>query len=81
MQSIKKHGLRMPDDIGLIGFNNEPITGLLSPSISTIDQPAYEMGKAATRLFIEMMNGDNLVSDKSVILRPKLITRESTLRK
>ena len=45
MECIKKFSLKMPDDIGLIGFNNEPITKLLSPSISTIDQPAFEMGK------------------------------------
>lgn len=81
MQSIKKRGLRMPDDIGLIGFNNEPITSLLTPTLSTIDQPAYEMGKAATRLFIEMLNGDNPGADNSIILRPKLIVRESTSRK
>lgn len=81
MQSIKKHGLRIPDDIGLIGFNNEPITNLLSPSISTIDQPAFEMGKTAARLFIEMMNNDCTASSDNIVLKPKLIVRESTMRK
>lgn len=81
MQSIKKHGLRMPDDIGLIGFNNEPITNLLSPSISTIDQPAFEMGKTAVRVFIEMMNNENVTTTSNIILKPKLIVRESTMRK
>ncbi|MBW0178505.1 LacI family DNA-binding transcriptional regulator [Sediminibacterium sp.] len=81
MQSIKKHGLRIPDDIGLIGFNNEPITNLLSPSISTIDQPAFEMGKTAARLFIEMMNNDSTASSDNIVLKPKLIVRESTMRK
>lgn len=51
MMAIKKAGLSMPKDIGLIGFNNEPITELLSPSISTVDQPAFEMGKAAANIY------------------------------
>lgn len=79
MLSIKKHGYRMPDDFGLIGFNNEPITKLLSPSISTIDQPAFDMGKMAARMFIQMINNNELVHD-NIILKPKLIARESTAR-
>lgn len=81
MTCIKKHGLRIPEDIGLIGFNNEPITGLLSPSISTIDQPAFEMGKTATRLFIEMVNNNQPTAPQTIILKPRLIIRESTNRK
>lgn len=79
MMAIKKAGLKMPDDIGLIGFNNEPITELLSPSISTIDQPAYEMGKSAARTFIEMINNKEVIPE-NIILRPKLVVRESTNR-
>ena len=81
MRSIKKQGLTMPDQIGLIGFNNEPATGLFTPSISTIDQPAFEMGKIATRVFIEMVNNNNLATENTIILRPRLIARESTARK
>ncbi|CAN5738369.1 LacI family DNA-binding transcriptional regulator [soil metagenome] len=79
MMAIKKAGLTMPDDIGLIGFNNEPITELLSPSISTVDQPAFDMGKASARLFIEMINHSEVVPE-NVILKPKLVVRESTKR-
>jgi len=78
MLSIKKHGLRIPEDIGLIGFNNEPVTNLLSPSISTIDQPAFEMGKTAARLFIELINNNNGSIADNIILKPKLIVRAST---
>lgn len=81
MESIKKRGLRMPKDIGLIGINNEPITSLLTPTLSTIDQPAHEMGKTATRIFIEMLKGNSFVNESTVMLKPKLIARESTLRK
>lgn len=80
MQAIKKYGLKMPEDIGLIGFNNEPITSLVSPSISTIDQPAFEMGKQAARLFIQIINNSGKIPT-DVILNPRLIVRESSNRK
>lgn len=80
MQAIKKYGLKMPEDIGLIGFNNEPITTLLTPSISTIDQPAFEMGKTATRLFIQIINNNEKIPT-DVILTPRLIIRQSSNRK
>lgn len=76
--AIKKRGLLIPKDIGLIGFNNEPITELLTPSLSTIDQPAFEMGKQAARIFIEKANSLNEVAYRDIILEPKLIVRDST---
>lgn len=75
MECIKKFGLKMPNDIGLIGFNNEPITKLLSPSISTIDQPAFEMGKKAARMFIQLVNNNDL-KPEDVVLTPRLVVRE-----
>ena len=81
MQCIRKFKLSMPDDIGLIGFNNEPVTNLVSPSISTIDQPAFEMGKTAARFFIEMINNGGETTSNNLLLKPKLIVRQSTMRK
>lgn len=76
--AIKERGLRMPQDIALVGFNNEPITKLLSPSISSVDQPAFEMGKTAARLFIELMHADSETPAPTVTLKPELIVRESS---
>jgi DNA-binding LacI/PurR family transcriptional regulator len=81
MLAIKEKGLKMPDDIGLIGFNNEPVVSLVTPSISSIDQPAFEMGKVAAKLFIEMMHSETKINHETVILKPKLIVRESSRRK
>jgi len=81
MLAIKEKGLRMPVDIGLVGFNNEPITTLVSPSISSVDQPAFEMGKVAARLFIEMITSKRDMDHEEIILKPKLFIRESSLRK
>lgn len=76
--AIKDKGLKMPEDIALVGFNDEPITGLLFPSISSISQPAFEMGKMAARLFIEHLNSETDVEHKRVVFEPELIVRDSS---
>jgi len=80
MLAIKEKGLKMPKDIGLVGFNNEPLVSLLTPGISSVDQPAFELGKTAAKLFIERMHNDNM-NEVEIILKPKLVIRESSLRK
>ncbi|MEP6673710.1 MAG: LacI family DNA-binding transcriptional regulator [Ferruginibacter sp.] len=80
MLAIKEKGLKMPDDIGLVGFNNEPITSLVSPGISSVDQPAFELGKIAAKLFIETMHNNEDMGHVEEILKPKLYIRESSQR-
>ena len=78
-QAIKDLGLSMPQDIGLVGFNDEPIMSLLTPTVSSISQPAFEMGKMAARLFIEQLNSDSNESTRVEIFNPKLQIRESSV--
>lgn len=80
MLAIKEKGLRMPQDIGLVGFNNEPVVSLVTPGISSVDQPAFELGKVAAKLFIETVHNNGDMSDVEEVLKPKLIIRESSLR-
>jgi DNA-binding LacI/PurR family transcriptional regulator len=80
MLAIKEKGLQMPHDIGLVGFNNEPVTSLVTPMISSVELPAFEMGKCAARFFVEMMNSDTDMTKREIVLRPKLFIRESSLR-
>ncbi len=78
MLAIKKKGLRMPEDIGLVGFNNEPVTSLVTPSLSSIEMPSFELGKAAAKLFIETMHNKENMDLEEKVLKPKLIIRESS---
>ena len=81
MLAIKEKGLRMPHDIGLVGFNNEPVTSLVTPGISSVDQPAFELGKVAAKLFIESMHNKNgEMNHVEEVLKPKLMVRESSQR-
>ena len=80
MLAIKEKGLKMPNDIGLVGFNNEPVTTLVSPQISSVDQPAFELGKMAAKLFIESLHNNDDMSEVEEVLKPKLYIRESSMR-
>ncbi|MBC7721038.1 MAG: LacI family DNA-binding transcriptional regulator [Pedobacter sp.] len=80
MLAIKEKRLNMPYDIGLVGFNNEPVTSLVTPMISSVEQPAFEIGKQTAKLFIELMHGDVDLSDREIVLKPKLFIRESSQR-
>jgi DNA-binding LacI/PurR family transcriptional regulator len=78
--AIKDKGLKMPEDVALVGFNDEPITSLLFPSISSVSQPAFEMGKTAARLFIEHLNSETYSDHKKIVFKPQLIIRDSSNR-
>ncbi len=78
MLAIKKKGLRMPQDIGLVGFNNEPVTTLITPQISSVDMSSFELGKAAAKLFIQTMHNTEDITPVEQILKPKLFIRESS---
>ena len=80
MLAIKEKGLQMPHDIGLVGFNNEPVTSLVTPRISSVEMYAFEIGKATAKLFIEMLQSDADMSDQEIVIKPKLFIRESSLR-
>lgn len=72
-------GLNIPKDIKVIGFSSLEIAPLLNPGLSTVTQPAAELGKAAAELLFKMLeNPNNIDPATSVILKSKLIQREST---
>jgi DNA-binding LacI/PurR family transcriptional regulator len=80
MHVIRKHGLRIPEDIAVLGFNNETTSPFVDPSLSSIDQPAHEMGGLAAELLINHIHHPELpVIEKYV--KSRLIVRDSTRRK
>lgn len=81
MLAIKKRGLNMPKEIALVGFNNEPNVSLVTPGISSVEMPLFEIGKAAAKLFIETMHHPEQIAFETKVFNPKLIVRESSVRK
>lgn len=75
----KEKQIMIPDDLAVIGFSDNPISSLISPALTTVEQPAYEIGMNAAKLLIEQIN--NKKSSHVIyetILKTKLIVREST---
>lgn len=77
---ISDLGLRVPKDISIIGFDNIDISKMVTPSLSTVSQPFYEMGAlAAQRLIEKIEHGDTQKSAVEVdVMKTELILREST---
>ncbi len=76
---IKDHGLRIPDDIAVVGFSNNPITAVLTPPLTTIEQRAYEIGEKAAELLLNQIKSDDSTTNyHTVVLKPELIIRGSS---
>lgn len=79
---LKGIGKKIPEDIAIAGFSNEPTSAVIEPSLTTVDQSGTEIGRLACNLLLDYFeNGNTLVNDKTIILQPKLIVRDSTKRK
>jgi LacI family transcriptional regulator len=85
MMAIKEKGLKIPDDIAVVGFSNWFFGEIMDPSLTTVDQPGFEMGQEAARLLIRQIemkdkdNGEPIAETK--VLKTRLIIRNSSLRK
>lgn len=76
---IKESGLRIPDDMALVGFSDNPIDSMIDPPLTTVRQPAYEIGETATRLLIDQIeNPDTTDKNKTIVLKTTLIIRKSS---
>lgn len=74
--------LRIPDDISVTGFSNEPSSSIIKPGLTTVDQHSFEMGKMSARMLINSIeNEEDYLSQQTVIVKPSLIVRESSLKK
>lgn len=77
MMAVKQKGLRIPDDIAVLGFANNRYAPLFEPSLSSIEQPAFEMGQVATQLFLDRI-ADGSAPPTTKVLKTQLIVRNSS---
>ncbi|MFA6977908.1 MAG: LacI family DNA-binding transcriptional regulator [Ignavibacteriaceae bacterium] len=78
-QRIKEAGLKIPGDIGIVGFSNNKITALVDPPMTTVNQPSFEMGKKSAELLIEMIESEKQsFKPKTIVLETELVIRSST---
>ena len=82
-KEIKNLKLKIPEDIGVIGFSNEPFTQFMELSISSVDQTPVMMGKVSGNVFLESIkdNFSGITIEKKLVLTPMLQIRQSSSRK
>lgn len=79
MTELKKRGLRIPEDIKIVGFNNDMISRNVEPSLTTIDYPGISMGEIAARNLVSHLSGQqDLQMMTKIVLRSELIIRNSS---
>ena len=79
MVAIKEKGLKIPEEIALVGFSDWRMAAIVEPGLSSMKQPGYEMGKKASLLLLEEIS-DPEKAHQRIVLHTKLIARESSLK-
>ncbi|MFA9190708.1 LacI family DNA-binding transcriptional regulator [Flavobacterium sp. FZUC8N2.13] len=78
LQVILENNIKIPEEMALIGFSDEPFTSLTQPSISTVNQHSDQIGKLAAEAFLERINNPKKKTVNRIILEPELIIRQSS---
>lgn len=82
MQTLKEYGIRIPDDIAVVGFNNDAISKIVEPQLTTIHYAGIDMGEIAARNLINHLKGlSNIKHTNTIVIRSELIVRKSSLKK
>ena len=78
MQVLKEKQIKIPEEISMIGFTNEPVSNFIEPSLTTVSQPSYEMGRIAAKLFIDQVENPESFKPVTKVLHTEFIIRNST---
>lgn len=82
MQTLKENGVRIPEDIAIVGFNNDAISKIVEPELTTINYPGIEIGEITARKLIAHLKGEeNIMLTNTIIVKSDLIIRKSSLHK
>ena len=81
INEFRKQGVRIPEDISIVGFSNWFMSSVTSPSLTTINQPGFEMGQKTFHQFhaeIKAIKDKNPIPPRTITLETDLVKREST---
>lgn len=77
IEALREHGLRVPDDVSVVGFDDLPVARWFSPPLTTVRQPLLQMGTTAAEVLLQLIDGHQPATHR-VELATELIVREST---
>jgi LacI family transcriptional regulator len=74
--ALYRRGIRVPEDLSLVGFDDEPVAAFMIPPLTTVRQPAEELGREAAKVILARLKGEAITPAK---LKAELVVRESTM--
>ncbi len=77
-QALRAAGLRVPEEVALVAFDDLPASMVIEPFFTVAAQPAYEMGRRATELLLDRLHGDNPDACREIVLPFEIIVRRSS---
>jgi len=78
MAAFRQAGLRIPEDISVVGFHDVTLAAYLDPPLTTVRMPLEEMGRRAVGSLLALINGERDVDDVEITMPPELVVRGST---
>jgi len=82
IRTLKENGIRVPEDIAVVGFNNDVVGKLIEPALTTIDYPGLEMGEIVARNLVDHLKGiSNMHHTNTIIVHAELVIRKSSLKR
>jgi LacI family transcriptional regulator len=82
LMALQEMNIKVPAEVGIVGFANEPFTSIVNPALSTVDQMSEDMGRTAAHMLLEQVSAEdeNVFVSQKQIIKPQLIIRKSSKR-
>ncbi|MEK6477430.1 LacI family DNA-binding transcriptional regulator [Catalinimonas sp. 4WD22] len=80
IQYAKQKGVRLPQELAVVGFNDDPISSIIEPGLTTISHPAFDMGRIAAQQVLKNREHTDIVQSQTIVLKTELIQRASSLK-
>jgi LacI family repressor for deo operon, udp, cdd, tsx, nupC, and nupG len=74
--AAKEMGLKVPDDVAVLGFDNIPLSSYFEPTLTTVEIPMYDLGIASMQMLVNLICGNDF--DRFKLFKTKLLVRAST---
>lgn len=82
LQILNEKGIKIPDEVALVGFGDEPFANMVTPTMTSVNQHSYKIGRIAAETFLGYANKKKITQSlNKIILEAKLTVRESSLKK
>lgn len=82
MLACRSMGIKVPEDIGIVGFSNWQFCSIIEPSLTSVSQPGFKIGETATQMLLDMiekkLNPDSITAP--IVLETELLVRKSSVK-